>query len=110
MATKDYEASTFQKRPAYRYIRHNDKLPLKPVGDDPIAKVKIFDPTAGWTWYLASYDHGTRVAFGLVDGFEREIGDVYMPELVAFRGRFNLPIERDLHWKPRPFSQITGAA
>jgi len=107
MATKDYEASTFQKRPAYRYIRRSDHLPgLDAVEQDPIARIKLFNPTGGWTWYIAAYDPDTRVAYSLVDGFEKETGDIYMPELVELRGRFGLPIERDLHWAPKPFSQI----
>ena len=104
----DLEASTFQRRPAYRYIRLTDKLP--PLGAtreeaDPTACVKLFDPTGHGTWYVVEYDPATRVAFGLVDGFEREAGDFSMAELVDFRGQFGLPIERDLTWSPRPLSE-----
>ncbi len=99
---KDLEKSTFQNLPAYRYIRASDKLPIE-APDDGTAKamVKLFDPTGSWTWYIASYDPETRTAFGLVDGFEKEYGYISMEELVAIRGRFGLPIERDLNWKPR---------
>ena len=105
----DYEVSTFQKRPAYRYIRASDKLPAlystDEQGDAAIARVKLFDPTGAWTWYITEYDPETRQAFGLVDGFEQELGYIDMPEIVAQRGRYGLPVERDLHWTPRPLSE-----
>lgn len=106
MATRtqrDLEESTFQRRPAYRYIRKSDELPIEPP-EEPMALVKLFDPTGSWTWYIAAYDPATRTAWGLVDGSEEEYGDIYMPELVALRGRSGLPIERDLHWTPKPLS------
>ena len=96
----DLEASTFQKRPCYRYIRKADSLP--PIGSEATeARIKLFDPTGSWTWYISEYDPETHEAFGLVDGFERELGYFSMNELVAIRGKFGLPLERDLHWKPR---------
>ena len=105
MAATDLEKSTFQKRPCYRYIRRSDALP--PLGSEAkMAKVKLFDPTGGWTWYLAEYDPETRQAFGLVDGFEKELGYIDLPELVKFRGRFGLPIECDLWWKPQLLSEL----
>ena len=97
------ECSTFQNRPAYHYLRQSDKLPTKP---DDVCRVKLFDPTGSWTWYISSYDPATRMAGGLVDGAYWEYGDISMPELVAFRGRFGLPIERDLHWSPCPLSEL----
>ena len=107
MTTTDFEASTFQKRPAYRYIRGSDRLPRpQELGENPVAAIKLFAPSGGWTWYIAAYDPETREAYGLVDGFEKEFGYVSMPELVAFRGRFGLPVERDLYWKPIPLDEI----
>lgn len=99
--------STFRKTPAYKYIREADKLPTN-IGDkgDPICKVKLFNPTGGGTWYLASYDPATEIAYGVAEIQVREAGPIYMPELVQYRGRFGLPIERDLHWDPKPMSEI----
>ena len=65
----DLEASTFQKRPCYRYIRRTDDMPALGSGAR-VARVKLFDPSGGWTWYVAEYDAETRQAYGLVDGFE----------------------------------------
>jgi len=105
--TTDLEYSTFQKLPAYRYIRESDKMPPLAQGDDGdgIARVKLFDPTGSWTWYLSEYDPESRTAFGRVFGQDDEYGNIYMPELVDYRGQFGLPIERDLHWTPRPLSE-----
>ena len=103
MAATTLEASTFQKRPCYRYIRGADNMPSieEARAEAPIGRVKLFDPTGSWTWYVAGYDPETRLAYGLVDGFEAEYGEFSMEELCAVRGRFGLPIERDLHWRPR---------
>ena len=101
---KDLERSTFQKLPAYRYIRESDHLPVV-APEEPVALVKLFDPTGSWTWYIAAYDPETRQAYGLVHGFDDEYGYISMAELVDIRGQFGLPIERDLHWTPKPLSE-----
>jgi Protein of unknown function (DUF2958) len=104
--SRDLECSPFQRRPAYRYIRGTDRLPTpETVGPDPLARVKLFNPTGTGTWYLAAYDPETRVAYGAAHLFDYEMGDISMNELTTFRGRFGLPIERDLHWTPRPLSE-----
>jgi Protein of unknown function (DUF2958) len=109
---KDYEFSTFQKGPAYRYIRPSDKI--LPIGataemhDDKIfATIKLFGGSS-FTWYLAEYDPKTREAFGIADlGYGPELGYIHMPELVAMRFKpFGLPAERDLHWKPTTLADI----
>ena len=108
----DLEVSPFQKRPAYRYIRASDHLPtIEALPDDgkEMALVKLFDPTSQWTWYVAAYTPETREAFGLVTGDADEYGYFSMPELVAIRGLYKLPIERDLHWKPRPLKECHGS-
>ena len=110
MTVNDLEVSTFQKRPCYRYIRTADKLPALGSGAR-VARVKLFDPCSGWTWYLAEYDPETRQAYGVVVGNETERGYFDMGELVSHRSNgFGLPIERDLHWTPCPLSEIAGAS
>ena len=45
--------------------------------DDPdavVARVKLFSPYANWTWYITEWDAETGECFGLVDGFEVELG------------------------------------
>jgi hypothetical protein len=109
----DLEASSFQKRPCYRYIRQSDRIPsiqeAQQQGDSAQIKVKLFDPTGSWTWYIAGYDPSSRLAWGLVDGHEAETGDFSMEEIVSFRGRTGLPIERDLWWVPLTIADVSRA-
>jgi hypothetical protein len=108
MSNHPYEASPYLAGPAYTYITPDDGLPpIQQAGDDSdaIARVKLFDPNGGWTWYVAGYDPETRIAWGLVDGFEQEYGSIDMAELVTVRGALGLPVERDLYWQPRPLAE-----
>ena len=57
---------------------------------------KFFDPCSGWTWYATEYDPKDRIFFGLVRGFEVEMGYFSLDELEAVRGKLGLGIERDL--------------
>ena len=104
----DLERSTFQDLPAYRYLRQSDNLPVE-APEEAMALVKLFDPTGSWTWYIASYNREDRTCFGLVDGFELEYGYISMAELVEFRGLMGLPLERDIHWTPKPLKEIADA-
>lgn len=102
-------ASPFQKKPAYRYLRKTDKLPTSPprgATDGVVLKVRLFNPTGIGTWWVASYDPATGVAFGVVSLHETEVGDFYMPELVEYRGRFGLPVERDLYYTPVTVGEV----
>jgi hypothetical protein len=84
---------------------------LPPIGSqesnpDPTVVVKFFDPCGSWTWYATEFDPATGEFFGLVDGFEQELGYFHLAELESVRGPLGLGIERDLHWTPRPLSQV----
>lgn len=105
----DLEKSTFQNKPAYRYIRESDNMPTTDAianDDDPMVLVKLFNPTGIGTWYLMSYDPDDRVSFGLCHLFEWELGNVWLSELVTFRGLMGLPIERDIHFTPARLSEV----
>ena len=109
--SKDVEASTFQKLPAYRYIRKSDKLPTyEALGDKPLAeieaRVKLFNPTGIGRWFIAAYDPDTRIAWGVAELHGREVGSFGMEELVAHRGLFGLPLERDLSWRPETLDKL----
>jgi hypothetical protein len=76
--------------------------------------VNLFNPCGAATWLLTEIDpDDLTVAWGLCDldmGFP-EFGTVSLEELVAYRGRFGLGIERDLHFKARgPISAYIKAA
>ena len=72
---------------------------------DPTVWVKFFDPTGSWTWYGIEFD-GKDIFFGLVDGFEEELGNFSLNELSSVRGKFGLGIERDMYFTPKPLSQV----
>ena len=45
--------------------------------DDPdavVSRVKLFSPYSNWTWYITEWDAETGTCFGLVEGFETELG------------------------------------
>jgi len=69
------------------------------------AVVKLFNPTGIGTWYLSELNPETNVAFGLCCVHEKEVGYVSLDELQELRGRFSLPIERDLWFKPTPLEK-----
>ena len=75
---------------------------------DPLVIVKFFDPTGSWSWYAyeGSPEGDDFIFFGLVKGFEDELGNFSLNELTKFRGKFGLGIERDMYFKPIPLSQI----
>lgn len=73
---------------------------------DPLVIAKFFTPDAGWTWYATEYDEAEEMFFGLVVGFEAELGYFSLAELESARGALGLPVERDLYFSERPLSQI----
>ena len=76
------------------------------LGDDAIVHAKFFTPDGSWTWYATEYDPETRMFFGLVDGFDKELGYFSLDELESVRGALGLPIERDMYFKPTKLSEV----
>lgn len=74
--------------------------------EDPIVVCKFFDPTGGWTWYATAYIPDEKLFFGMVHGFEKELGYFSLAELESIRGKFGLGIERDLHFDEKQLSKI----
>lgn len=68
-------------------------------GLDAVAQVKFFTPDGSWTWYATEFD-GIDTFFGLVEGYEKELGYFSLSELEKARGHLGLSIERDLYFKP----------
>ena len=75
------------------------------LGLEAIAPLKFFAPGTAWSWYPTEYD-GSDLCFGLVAGFEVELGYFSVAELEGLRGAFGLPLERDLYWKPMKLRDI----
>ena len=67
--------------------------------------VKFFTPDSNWTWYASEFD-GEDIFFGLVSGFEVELGYFSYSELKSVRGPMGLPIERDLHFQPLSLQEL----
>lgn len=83
-------------------------------GKDHKPVIKLFTPDANCTWLLTEIDpEETDLAFGLCDlglGFP-ELGYVSITELSALRGKFGLPVERDLSFEGKfPISIYAKAA
>ena len=78
--------------------------------DDPdavIARVKLFSPYNGWRWYITEWDAETGQCFGLVDGFDTELGYFDLTELAEAKVFGRIPaVERDLRWKPVTLGEI----
>src|SRR2546421_8039373 len=72
---------------------------------DPLVICKFFTPDSSWTWYAFEFD-GRDVFFGLVVGFEEELGSFLLSELTQARGPFGLPIERDIHFQSTRLSLV----
>ncbi len=97
------------------YSQENEK--------DPMVICKFFDPSGSWTWYAIEgspvdengyYDTDKEkvdfLFFGLVIGFEPELGYFSLKELVSAKqgrtGLLALPIELDMCFKPCRLSQV----
>jgi hypothetical protein len=68
--------------------------------------LKLFNPTGVGTWYLYEKEDDD-IYWGFVnlgDPEMSECGTVSMSELMEFKGRFGLGIERDMHFKPLSMS------
>lgn len=83
---------TAEIRKALPPLRSTEALGM----DAPII-VKFFTPTSNWTWYATEFD-GDDLFFGLVIGFEKELGYFSLNELESVRGPFGVGIERDLYF------------
>src|SRR5574341_609163 len=81
-------------------LYHNEGLGLEAV-----APVKFFTPDSNWTWYPTEFD-GSDLLFGLVSGFEVELGYFSVGELESVRGPLGLPLERDLYYEPKSLREL----
>jgi hypothetical protein len=75
------------------------------LGLEAIAPVKFFTPDGSWTWYPTEYD-GKDTFFGLVSGFEVELGYFSLTELESVRGQLGLSVERDLYFTPTTLREL----
>ena len=62
--------------------------------------VKFFFPMGNWTWYVTEaekQDDGDWRFFGLVEGFEKELGYFTLSELQSVK-KMGLGVERDMYF------------
>lgn len=104
---------TFTKTQTEKLLR-NGREQAETGEADHTPVVKLFNPTGAGTWLITELDpEDPDRAFGLADlGFGTpELGWIYLPELRAHRGRFGLPIERDLYFRgAKPISEYASEA
>jgi hypothetical protein len=75
------------------------------AGLNAIAPIRFFTPDSDWSWYPTEFD-GDDVFFGLVDGFEMELGYFSLSELESVRGSLGLFIERELYFTPNSLAGL----
>ncbi|SRR5258706_2732855 len=75
-------------------------------GMEAKALIKFFTPDSNWTWYASEFD-GEDTFFGLVAGFEVELGYFSLSELEQKKGPLGLEIERDLFFKAKTLRELS---
>lgn len=74
-------------------------------GYDAIAQVKFFSLANDWRWYATEFD-GEDTFFGLVSGWDLELGYFSLKELQSVRWMGIPAIERDLGWREQSLGLI----
>ena len=75
--------------------------------EEKICYVKLFLPNSNWTWYIIELDkHDENTCYGLVDGFEKELGYFSLKELANIIDSLGVKVERDISFKPTKLETI----
>lgn len=74
--------------------------------EEKIVYAKLFTPDSNWTWWILEYSSAEKLAFAMVDGFEKELGYVSIEKLESIRGPLGLKIERDITFQPTMYRDI----
>lgn len=77
---------------------------------NPKIIVKFFHPLSNWTWYVTEGDRqkdGAWLFFGLVDGFEKELGYFTLKQLEEVKVK-GLGIERDMYFGEHRLNEFRG--
>jgi hypothetical protein len=81
-------------------------------GKDPATVpiiVKFFTPDSNWSWFATEGEEvegGDWEFFGMVHGFERELGYFRLSELEQATGPMGLHIERDMYYDDHKLSEV----
>ena len=77
--------------------------------EEKICYVKLFLPNSNWTWYIIEIDKSDyNTCYGLVDGFEQELGYFSLSELESISDSYGLKAELDSSFKATRLSKIKG--
>ena len=108
----DVRTPPAEPSPCGEYLLDEDnraKLPPlrsgEELGLEALAQVKFFTPDSDWTWYASEFD-GEDIFFGLVSGFDLELGYFSLAELKEAKGPLGLSIERDIHFAPKKLGEL----
>ena len=71
---------------------------------------KFFTPDSNWAWYVFEgkpiEDKKDLFFFGMVHGFEKELGYFQLSQLKSVRGKLGLPLERDLSVFKKTYGEL----
>ena len=74
---------------------------------DQLIVAKFFDPCGSWSWYCMNQDpEDPDYLWGIVRGFEVEMGSFSLSELSEYRGKLGLKIERDIGFRPMAAKEL----
>ena len=71
--------------------------------------VKFFTPWSNWTWFVSEGEeqpHGDWLFFGMVHGFEKELGYFTLSEIESIKGPMGLKIERDKYYGEHTLADV----
>ena len=78
--------------------------------EEKICYVKLFLPNSNWTWYIIEIDKSDyNTCYGLVDGFEQELGYFSLSELESISDSYGLKAELDSSFKATKLSKIRAS-
>lgn len=72
---------------------------------DPMVHCMLYFPCSSWQWYIIEFD-GSEICFGLVNGFEVELGYFSLSELRTTRDSCGMAVERDRSFLPCRLSEL----
>ena len=75
-------------------------------GENALAYVKLFTPDSNFTWFITEYDADEKMCFGLIDGFEKELGYFSLNEIEQIKGSMGLKVERDISFQPTKLKDL----
>ncbi len=83
-------------------------------GNDPLVRVKLFDPCGRWTYYVleagVSGSNGRVTLFGYcvspLGADCDELGYQDLDEAAQVKNALGLHMEEDLHWTPKKLSEV----